>query len=62
MRPARIHCMTSRTFARRAKCAALLWLITPAFPVLISRGIGMSILPVRFGVPPEIGEITLTRA
>lgn len=34
----------------------------PAFPVLISRGVGMSILPVRFGVPPEISEITLVRA
>lgn len=31
----------------------------PRFRVLISRGVGMSILPVRFGVPPEIGEITL---
>lgn len=34
----------------------------PAFPVLISRGVGMSILPVRLGVPPELVEITLTRA
>jgi len=34
----------------------------PAFPVHISRGIGMSLLPVRFGVPPEISVITLTRA
>ena len=33
----------------------------PAFPVLISRGVGMSLLPVRFNVPPEIVEITLTR-
>ncbi len=33
----------------------------PACRVLISRGIGMSILPLRFGVPPEIVEITLTR-
>jgi uncharacterized protein len=33
----------------------------PAFPVHISRGIGMSLLPVRFGVPPEISVITLTR-
>ncbi len=31
----------------------------PAFRVLISRGIGMSLLPVRVGVPPEISEITL---
>jgi predicted MPP superfamily phosphohydrolase len=34
----------------------------PAFPVLVSRGIGMSLLPVRLGVPPEIVELTLTRA
>ncbi len=34
----------------------------PAFPVVVSRGIGMSLLPVRFNVPPEIVEITLTRA
>jgi predicted MPP superfamily phosphohydrolase len=34
----------------------------PAFPVLVSRGIGMSILPLRFNVPPELVEITLTRA
>lgn len=34
----------------------------PACRVLISRGVGMSILPLRFGVPPEIVEITLTRA
>ena len=35
---------------------------SPRFPVIVSRGIGMSGLPVRFGVPPEIVEITLTRA
>lgn len=34
----------------------------PRFPVCVSRGIGMSLLPVRFGVPPEIVEVTLTRA
>ena len=34
----------------------------PAFPVLISRGVGLSLLPVRFGVPPELVEITLVRA
>ncbi|MFG0245666.1 MAG: metallophosphoesterase [Phycisphaerales bacterium JB052] len=34
----------------------------PACPVVVSRGIGMSLLPVRFGVPPEIVEVTLTRA
>ncbi len=31
----------------------------PAFRVLISRGVGMSMLPVRVGVPPEISVITL---
>jgi predicted MPP superfamily phosphohydrolase len=34
----------------------------PKFPVVISRGVGMSLLPVRFNVPPEIVEVTLTRA
>jgi uncharacterized protein len=34
----------------------------PSFRVLISRGVGMSLLPVRLGVPPEITEITLVRA
>jgi len=34
----------------------------PHCPVLVSRGVGMAIMPVRFGVPPEIGEITLRRA
>jgi uncharacterized protein len=34
----------------------------PAFRVLISRGVGMSLLPIRLGVPPEISEITLVRA
>ena len=34
----------------------------PAFPVVISRGVGMSILPVRWGVPPELVEMTLVRA
>jgi len=33
----------------------------PRFPVHVSRGVGMSILPVRFGVPPEVSLITLTR-
>ena len=33
----------------------------PQFPVVVSRGIGMAILPVRFGVPPEIGIIRLVR-
>lgn len=34
----------------------------PGFPVVISRGIGMSILPIRWGVPPEVVMITLRRA
>lgn len=34
----------------------------PGCRVLVSRGVGMSILPLRFGVPPEIVEITLTRS
>ena len=33
----------------------------PACPVLVSRGVGMSILPIRVNCPPEIGEITLLR-
>ena len=31
-------------------------------PVIISAGVGMSVFPVRFGVPPEVVEITLTKA
>ncbi|MCC6154550.1 MAG: metallophosphoesterase [Candidatus Hydrogenedentes bacterium] len=34
----------------------------PRCPVLVSRGVGMAIMPVRFGVPPELGEITLVTA
>lgn len=34
----------------------------PACQVLISRGIGISLVPFRFLVPPEVVEITLTRA
>lgn len=34
----------------------------PRCRVLTSRGVGMSWLPVRVGVPPEIVEITLSRA
>lgn len=34
----------------------------PACPVLISAGVGMSILPVRLGVPPEIVLVELTPA
>lgn len=33
----------------------------PRFPVIISRGIGMSLIPVRWGVPPEVVEVTLLR-
>jgi hypothetical protein len=32
----------------------------PRCRVLVSRGVGMAILPVRLGVPPEIGVIELT--
>ena len=32
----------------------------PHCPVLVSRGIGMAMLPIRFGVPPEVGVIELT--
>ncbi len=34
----------------------------PACRVLISRGVGISLVPFRFLVPPEVVEITLTRA
>lgn len=34
----------------------------PLFPVVVSRGVGMSILPVRLGVAPELVEIELRRA
>jgi uncharacterized protein len=37
------------------------WCEGPQCPVVVSRGIGMAVLPVRFGVPPEIGVITLQR-
>jgi len=32
------------------------------FPVIVSRGIGLAGIPVRFRVPPEFGIITLTRS
>ncbi len=32
----------------------------PLGPVITSAGIGMSVFPVRWGVPPEIVEVTLT--
>jgi predicted MPP superfamily phosphohydrolase len=35
---------------------------SPAGPVVVSRGIGMAVLPVRLGVPPELVEVTLRRA
>lgn len=34
----------------------------PAFPVLVCAGVGMSLVPVRLGVEPEILELTLTCA
>lgn len=34
----------------------------PSCPVLVSRGIGTSILPIRFNVPPELVELTLIAA
>lgn len=33
----------------------------PHWPVLISRGVGMVMIPVRFRVPPEVSLITLRR-
>jgi predicted MPP superfamily phosphohydrolase len=29
--------------------------------VLVNRGVGMAVLPVRLGVPPEIWVLTLRR-
>ncbi len=34
----------------------------PAFPVLVSRGVGMSLIPVRINCPPEIVQVILVRA
>lgn len=34
----------------------------PVCPVVVSAGVGLSLLPVRFGVAPEIVEVTLVRA
>jgi len=34
----------------------------PACPVIVSNGIGVSLLPVRINVPPEVLKITLQRA
>ena len=33
----------------------------PAFPIVISRGIGTSLLPIRLNVPAEVVQITLTK-
>ncbi|HOE95896.1 MAG TPA: metallophosphoesterase [Candidatus Sumerlaeota bacterium] len=33
----------------------------PTCPVLVTRGVGMAFLPVRLGVPPEFGVLTLRR-
>jgi predicted MPP superfamily phosphohydrolase len=33
----------------------------PHFPVVVSRGAGLAGVPIRLGVPPEIGLITLSR-
>jgi predicted MPP superfamily phosphohydrolase len=30
--------------------------------VIVSRGVGLAFLPLRFRVPPEIGLVKLTRA
>ncbi len=34
----------------------------PHNPVIVSRGVGLAGIPLRFGVPPEVGLITLHRA
>lgn len=34
----------------------------PGFPVVVSRGVGMAYLPLRWGVRPELVEVTLTGA
>ena len=34
----------------------------PHCPVLVSRGVGIALLPLRFRVPPEVGLVTLRRA
>ncbi|MFN5946769.1 MAG: metallophosphoesterase [Phycisphaerae bacterium] len=34
----------------------------PRFPVVVSRGIGTSLLPIRFNVPAEVVQITLIKA
>ena len=37
------------------------WVEGPAWPVIVSRGVGMTIAPVRLAARPEIGVITLRR-
>lgn len=34
----------------------------PCGPVVVSRGVGMSIVPIRWNVPPEVVEVSLTCA
>jgi uncharacterized protein len=34
----------------------------PAFPIVISRGVGTSLLPLRLGIPAEVVQVTLTKA
>jgi uncharacterized protein len=34
----------------------------PQCPVLVSRGVGLAGIPMRMGVPPEVGIVTLRRA
>lgn len=38
------------------------WCEGPNFSAIVSRGVGMAYLPIRFGVPPEIVLVTLRRA
>lgn len=33
----------------------------PNWPVIVSRGVGMAVAPIRLGVPPEIGIVTLVK-
>ena len=33
----------------------------PYFPIIVSRGLGLACIPVRFRVPPELGVVTLAR-
>lgn len=36
------------------------WCEGPRFPVIVSRGVGTSVLPVRFGARPEVVEVVLS--